>query len=123
MYESAPGRPAVPRVMTHPPGNNRSGPFPYPLDPTYVRLFKAAVTELAEHVASLPTAVRRNVITLQINMGASSEFTPYYGHPINSSYDIANGKTRNGVTPHGCTEPLKSSPGWMFFVQECFLRT
>jgi hypothetical protein len=44
VYESG-----VPEVYTHPPGNNRSGPYPYPLDPTYVRLYKAAVTGLADH--------------------------------------------------------------------------
>ena len=106
VYESG-----VPEVYTHPPGNNRSGPYPYPLDPTYVSLYKAAVTGLADHIASLPTAVRRNVIALQINFGASSEFTPYYGHPINGSYNITAGKSI-GSTAHGCTEPLRCFDTW-----------
>lgn len=100
----------VPRVYTHPPGNNRSGPFPYPLDSTFVGLYKAAVSGLADHIASLPIAVRENVIALQVNFGASSEFCPYYGHPINSSYNIDCGLWN--ATAHDCIDPLHCFDTW-----------
>ncbi len=79
-------------------------PSPYALDPTYVRIVTAAITALADHIASLPPKVRRNILAISINFGASSERCPYYGHALDPKYAITCGRTSMLCRARACLD-------------------
>lgn len=79
--------------------------FPYYLDPAYPPLFLRAVKAFADHIATLPPAVRKFVTASQAMFGSTGDDTPWHGTPVDLKYNISRDQWHNftlGLSPQIC---------------------
>jgi len=75
MYDRKGGNKSVTKVKIIPAEGHHNQPayFPYYLDPTYQELFLRALDTFAEHLFTLPEAVRARVVAVQAEYGSTGD--------------------------------------------------
>ena len=66
--------------------------FPPYLDQRYQAYFLRAIDRFAEHISTLPDAVRSKIIASQAMYGSTGDDCPWHGTPIDPKQDICDGK-------------------------------
>ena len=97
MYDRKGGNKSVTKVKIIPAEGHHNQPayFPYYLDPTYQELFLRALDTFAEHLFTLPEAVRARVVAVQAEYGSTGDDCPWHGTPADPKYDISDEQWHN----------------------------
>ena len=66
--------------------------FPPYLDQRYQAYFLRAIDRFAEHISTLPDAVRSKIIASQAMYGSTGDDCPWHGTPVDPKQDICDGK-------------------------------
>jgi len=61
--------------------------YPYYLDPVYIRYYHRYIDKLAEHIASLPEALRKVISFIQPGFGSTGDQQLYKGNLLNPTLD------------------------------------
>jgi hypothetical protein len=77
----------VPKVMTR--GHQRSGPYPYYLDPRHISYYHRLIEEFGRHVRTLPARLVDRVVFVQVKTGSTGDEAPYKGTPSPAQYAIS----------------------------------
>jgi hypothetical protein len=76
----------IPKVMTE--GHDKSGPYPYYLDPRHISYYHRLIEEFGRHIRSLPARVAGRIVFVQVKTGSTGDEAPYKGKPTSAEYEI-----------------------------------
>jgi hypothetical protein len=79
----------VPKVIEKDDAGNVTGYAPYYADTAYNRYFKRMISTVSQHVATLPDAVRKQIIAVQACFGSTGDYISYKGN-VAPQYQLTN---------------------------------
>lgn len=81
----------VPKVMEYDVNGQISGYSPYYADPEYKTYFKRMISTVRQHVETLPTNVRMQIVAVQACFGSTGDYISYKGS-VPTKYFLSDGQ-------------------------------